>query len=201
MYNNFELNEKFGIGIIQDDNYNNLLIKTDANEEQLTAILEKENEIEYEENNIKNLNNEIKKIWNIYLDKMYLYFKGLMSILLVAFLWIISNHYLINILFTIAVSVPQIMGYRIKKSFRYNKKMEKQLLTELENSEAKIEKLKKELEDLNNQFKIENIDITKIQELPIINYPKSNEEENTNNYTNDQSVPLKIKSLRKDFTK
>lgn len=114
MYNNFELNEKFGIGIIQDDNYNNLLIKTDANEEQLTAILEKENEIEYEENNIKNLNNEIKKIWNIYLDKMYLYFKGLMSILLVAFLWIFSNHYLINILFTIAVSVPQIMGYRIK---------------------------------------------------------------------------------------
>lgn len=47
--------------------------------------------------------------------------------------------------------------------------MEKQLLTELENSEAKIEKLKKELEDLNNQFKIENIDITKIQKLPIIN--------------------------------
>ena len=37
MHNN-KLNEKAGEGLIKD---NNILIKTDANEEQLTTILEK----------------------------------------------------------------------------------------------------------------------------------------------------------------
>lgn len=66
MHNNFELNETTGVGLIKDDNDNNILIKTDANEEQLTAILEKENEIENEQNKI----DRIKKLINSYNDIM-----------------------------------------------------------------------------------------------------------------------------------
>lgn len=58
MYNN-KLNEKAGEGLIKD---NNILIKTDANEEQLTTILEKENKIESNQNKIKHIKHEINRI-------------------------------------------------------------------------------------------------------------------------------------------
>ena len=58
MHNN-KLNEKAGEGLIKD---NNILIKTDANEEQLTTILEKENKIESNQNKIKHIKHEINRI-------------------------------------------------------------------------------------------------------------------------------------------
>ena len=200
MYNNFELNETTGVGLIKDDNDNNILIKTDANEEQLTAILEKENEIESGAEYIKNLKNEIiwKKLVNLF--KIFMYGLGTICFIIVLINSLQYHFYTLSIVLLAVISMFEIVTNLKTKSFKYNNNQIELLSKEMSKSKIKLNELVKELEKLKSEVQIEEMN-TKEVVSSLINYPIRSEEENTNSYYNAQSGPVKFKSLRKEFEK
>ena len=210
MYNNFELNETTGVGLIKGDNDNNILIKTNANEEQLTSILEKENEIENEQNKIDRIKKLINSYNDIMLTKKIFYF---MSAIIGTFAYIayrssIVNQFLngINKLNKVLSFALLVVGleclYLSTKlgTFKYNLNQRKKLEESIEEPEEKIKKLKEELESLKSEVQIEEMNPKEVETF-VINYPKRSEEEKNNDYVNVQSGPVKFKSLRKEFEK
>ncbi len=201
MHNNFELNETTGVGLIKDDKDNNILIKTDANEKQLTAILEKENEIECEQDKI----NRIKKLINSYNDimltKTIFYFISTIFFIFAcdAFIdfEIIKGMYGFPSL--AIVLVGPYLSIKLG-TFKYNLNQRKKLEEGIEESSYKTKKLKEELERLKSKVQIEEMNTNDIV-TSSINYPIRSEEENINSYYNAQSGPIKFKSLRKEFEK
>lgn len=208
MHNNFKLNETTGVGLIKDDNDNNILIKTDANEEQLTAILEKENEIESNQNKIKHIKHEINKIdINIfskimaYITNIYLLikFKAYYEALQVIFEdwpFLVKT---IGIFFL--VIQPTLLLINLKmKTFKHNFNKRNMLAKEIQSYEEHIIDLSKELEYLKSEVQIKEMNTNDVV-TSSINYPIRSEEEKINDYVNVQSVPVKFKSLRKEFEK
>lgn len=200
MHNNFELNETTGIGLIKDDNDNNILIKTDANEEQLTAILEKENEIESEVKYINNLKYEIiwKKLVNLF--KISMYGLGTICFILVLINSLQYHLYALSIVLLAAISMFEIVTNLKTKSFKYNNNQIELLSKEMSKSKTKLNVLVNELERLKSKVQIEEMNTNDIV-TSLINYPIRSEEENTNSYYNAQSGTVKFKSLRKEFEK
>ena len=195
------LNETSGVGLIKDDKDNNILIKTDANEEQLTEVLEKENEIESEQNKI----NKIKKLINSYNDimltKTIFYFSSTIFFILACNAFIDFN-VMKGMYGFPSLGVALMFPYFSIKlgTFKYNLNQRKKLEESIEELEDKIKKLKEELESLKSEVQIEEMN-TKEVVSSLINYPIRSEEENTNIYYNAQSGTVKFKSLRKEFEK
>lgn len=200
MHNNFELNETTGVGLIKDDNDNNILIKTDANEEQLTAILEKENEIESRAEYIKNLKYEIiwKKLVNLF--KIFMYGLGTIYFILVLINSLQYHLYTLSIALLAVISMFEIVTNLKAKSFKYNNNQIELLSKEMSKSKTKLKVLVKELENLKSEVQIKEMKTNDVV-TTLINYPKRSEEEKNNDYVNVQSGPVKFKSLRKEFEK
>ena len=199
MYNN-KLNEKAGEGLIKD---NNILIKTDANEEQLTTILEKENKIESNQNKIKHIKHEINKIdINIfskimaYITNIYLLikFKAYYEVLQVIFEDWPFLVKAIGIFFL--VIQPTLLLINLKmKTFKHNFNKRNMLAKEIQSCEEHIIDLSKELENLKSEVQIKEMNTNDVL-TSSINYPIRSEEEKINDYVNVQSQPIKLKSLR-----
>ena len=199
MYNN-KLNEKAGEGLIKD---NNILIKTDANEEQLTTILEKENKIESNQNKIKHIKHEINKIdINIfskimaYITNIYLLikFKAYYEALQVIFEDWPFLVKAIGIFFL--VIQPTLLLINLKmKTFKHNFNKRNMLAKEIQSCEENIIDLSKELENLKSEVQIKEMNTNDVL-TSSINYPIRSEEEKINDYVNVQSQPIKLKSLR-----
>lgn len=200
MHNNFKLNETTGVGLIKDDNDNNILIKTDANEEQLTAILEKENEIEGRAEYIKNLKYEIiwKKLVNLF--KIFMYGLGTIYFILVLINSLQYHLYTLSIALLAVISMFEIVTNLKAKSFKYNNNQIELLSKEISKSKTKLKVLVKELENLKSEVQIKEMKTNDVV-TTLINYPKRSEEEKNNDYVNVQSGPVKFKSLRKEFEK
>lgn len=200
MHNNFKLNETTGVGLIKDDNDNNILIKTDANEEQLTAILEKENEIEGRAEYIKNLKYEIiwKKLVNLF--KIFMYGLGTIYFILVLINSLQYHLYTLSIALLAVISMFEIVTNLKAKSFKYNNNQIELLSKEMSKSKTKLKVLVKELENLKSEVQIKEMKTNDVV-TTLINYPKRSEEEKNNDYVNVQSEPVKFKSLRKEFEK
>lgn len=200
MHNNFKLNETTGVGLIKDDNDNNILIKTDANEEQLTAILEKENEIEIRTEYIKNLKYEIiwKKLVNLF--KIFMYGLGTIYFILVLINSLQYHLYTLSIALLAVISMFEIVTNLKAKSFKYNNNQIELLSKEMSKSKTKLKVLVKELENLKSEVQIKEMKTNDVV-TTLINYPKRSEEEKNNDYVNVQSGPVKFKSLRKEFEK
>lgn len=200
MHNNFKLNETTGVGLIKDDNDNNILIKTDANEEQLTAILEKENEIESRAEYIKNLKYEIiwKKLVNLF--KIFMYGLGTIYFILVLINSLQYHLYTLSIALLAVISMFEIVTNLKAKSFKYNNNQIELLSKEMSKSKTKLKVLVKELENLKSEVQIKEMKTNDVV-TTLINYPKRSEEEKNNDYVNVQSGPVKFKSLRKEFEK
>ena len=200
MHNNFKLNETTGVGLIKDDNDNNILIKTDANEEQLTAILEKENEIEGRAEYIKNLKYEIiwKKLVNLF--KIFMYGLGTIYFILVLINSLQYHLYTLSIALLAVISMFEIVTNLKAKSFKYNNNQIELLSKEMSKSKTKLKVLVKELENLKSEVQIKEMKTNDVV-TTLINYPKRSEEEKNNDYVNVQSEPVKYKSLRKEFEK
>lgn len=200
MHNNFKLNETTGVGLIKDDNDNNILIKTDANEEQLTAILEKENEIEGRAEYIKNLKYEIiwKKLVNLF--KIFMYGLGTIYFILVLINSLQYHLYTLSIALLAVISMFEIVTNLKAKSFKYNNNQIELLSKEMSKSKTKLKVLVKELENLKSEVQIKEMKTNDVV-TTLINYPKRSEEEKNNDYVNVQSGPVKFKSLRKEFEK
>ena len=200
MHNNFKLNETTGVGLIKDDNDNNILIKTDANEEQLTAILEKENEIESRAEYIKNLKYEI--IWKklVILFKIFMYGLGTIYFILVLINSLQYHLYTLSIALLAVISMFEIVTNLKAKSFKYNNNQIELLSKEMSKSKTKLKVLVKELENLKSEVQIKEMKTNDVV-TTLINYPKRSEEEKNNDYVNVQSGPVKFKSLRKEFEK
>lgn len=210
MYNNFELNETTGVGLIKDDNDNNILIKTDANEEQLTEILEKENEFECEQNkqeqNITNKMNYLIKRKKHYkfMEKLAFLIRGIIGLFTIycGHNYIIGNlsEQIFLSIITMSASLFCITySFMILPTYIKSNKIN-ELEKNIEESSYKIKKLKEEFERLKSKVQIEEMN-TKEVVSSLINYPIRSEEENTNSYYNAQSGPVKFKSLRKEFEK
>ena len=208
MHNNFELNETTGVGLIKDDNDNNILIKTDANEEQLTELLEKENKIESNQNKIKHIKHEINKIdinifskimayiTNIYLLIKFKAYYEAIQVIFEDWLFLVK---LIGIFFL--VMQPTILLINLKmKTFKYNFNKRNMLAKEIQFCEERIIDLSKELENLKSEVQIKEMNTNDVV-TSSINYPIRSEEEKNNDYVNVQSGPVKFKSLRKEFEK
>ena len=199
MYNN-KLNETAGEGLIKD---NNILIKTDANEEQLTTILEKENKIESNQNKIKHIKHEINKIdINIfskimaYITNIYLLikFKAYYEALQVIFEDWPFLVKAIGIFFL--VIQPTLLLINLKmKTFKHNFNKRKMLTKKIQSCEEHIIDLYKELENLKSEVQIKEMNTNDVL-TSSINYPIRSEEEKINDYVNVQSQPIKLKSLR-----
>ena len=199
MHNN-KLNEKAGEGLIKD---NNILIKTDANEEQLTTILEKENKIESNQNKIKHIKHEINKIdINIsskimaYITNIYLLikFKAYYEALQVIFEDWPFLVKAIGIFFL--VIQPTLLLINLKmKTFKHNFNKRNMLAKEIQSCEENIIDLSKELENLKSEVQIKEMNTNDVL-TSSINYPIRSEEEKINDYVNVQSQPIKLKSLR-----
>ena len=200
MHNNFKLNETTGVGLIKDDNDNNILIKTDANEEQLTAILEKENEIESRAEYIKNLKYEIiwKKLVNLF--KIFMYGLGTIYFILVLINSLQYHLYTLSIALLAVIFMFEIVTNLKAKSFKYNNNQIKLLSKEMSKSKTKLKVLVKELENLKSEVQIKEMNTNDVV-TSSINYPIRSEEEKINDYVNVQSGPVKFKSLRKEFEK
>ena len=200
MHNNFKLNETTGVGLIKDDNDNNILIKTDANEEQLTAILEKENEIESRAEYIKNLKYEIiwKKLVNLF--KIFMYGLGTIYFILVLINSLQYHLYTLSIALLAVISMFEIVTNLKAKSFKYNNNQIELLSKEMSKSKTKLKVLVKELENLKSEVQIKEMNTNDVV-TSSINYPIRSEEEKINDYVNVQSGPVKFKSLRKEFEK
>lgn len=200
MHNNFKLNETTGVGLIKDDNDNSILIKTDANEEQLTAILEKENEIEIRTEYIKNLKYEIiwKKLVNLF--KIFMYGLGTIYFILVLINSLQYHLYTLSIALLAVISMFEIVTNLKAKSFKYNNNQIELLSKEMSKSKTKLKVLVKELENLKSEVQIKEMKTNDVV-TTLINYPKRSEEEKNNDYVNVQSGPVKFKSLRKEFEK
>lgn len=201
MYNNFELNETTGVGLIKDDNDNNILIKTNANEEQLAAILEKENEIENEQNKIDRIKKLINNYNDIMLTKKIFYFLSIIFFIFACDAFIDFNVMKCMYGFP-SLAIVLVCPYLSIKlgTFKYNLNQRKKLEESIEEPEEKIKKLKKELESLKSEVQIEEMNPKEVETF-VINYPKRSEEEKNNDYVNVQSGPVKFKSLRKEFEK
>ena len=200
MHNNFKLNETTGVGLIKDDNDNNILIKTDANEEQLTAILEKENEIESRAEYIKNLKYEIiwKKLVNLF--KIFMYGLGTIYFILVLINSLQYHLYTLSIALLAVISMFEIVTNLKAKSFKYNNNQIELLSKEMSKSKTKLKVLVKELENLKSEVQIKEMKTNDVV-TTLINYPIRSEEEKIDDYVNVQSGPVKFKSLRKEFEK
>ena len=200
MHNNFKLNETTGVGLIKDDNDNNILIKTDANEEQLTAILEKENEIESRAEYIKNLKYEIiwKKLVNLF--KIFMYGLGTIYFILVLINSLQYHLYTLSIALLAVIFMFEIVTNLKAKSFKYNNNQIELLSKEMSKSKIKLKVLVKELENLKSEVQIKEMNTNDVV-TSSINYPIRSEEEKINDYVNVQSEPIKLKSLRKEFEK
>ena len=195
MYNN-KLNEKAGEG----------LIKTDANEEQLAELLEKENKIESNQNKIKHIKHEINKIdINIfskimaYITNVYLLikFKAYYEALQVIFEDWPFLVKAIGIFFL--VIQPTLLLINLKmKTFKHNFNKRNMLVKEIQSCEEHIIDLSKELENLKSEVQIKEMNTNDVV-TSSINYPMRSEEEKINDYVNVQSEPIKLKSLRKEF--
>lgn len=200
MHNNFKLNETTGVGLIKDDKDNNILIKTDANEEQLTAILEKENEIESRAEYIKNLKYEIiwKKLVNLF--KIFMYGLGTIYFILVLINSLQYHLYTLSIALLAVIFMFEIVTNLKAKSFKYNNNQIELLSKEMSKSKTKLKVLVKELENLKSKVQIKEMNTNDVV-TSSINYPIRSEEEKINDYVNVQSGPVKFKSLRKEFEK
>ena len=200
MHNNFKLNETTGVGLIKDDNDNNILIKTDANEEQLTAILEKENEIESRAEYIKNLKYEIiwKKLVNLF--KIFMYGLGTIYFILVLINSLQYHLYTLSIALLAVIFMFEIVTNLKAKSFKYNNNQIELLSKEMSKSKIKLKVLVKELENLKSEVQIKEMNTNDVV-TSSINYPIRSEEEKNNDYVNVQSEPIILKSLRKEFEK
>ena len=200
MHNNFKLNETTGVGLIKDDNDNNILIKTDANEEQLTAILEKENEIESRAEYIKNLKYEIiwKKLVNLF--KIFMYGLGTIYFILVLINSLQYHLYTLSIALLAVIFMFEIVTNLKAKSFKYNNNQIELLSKEMSKSKTKLKVLVNELENLKSEVQIKEMNTNDVV-TSSINYPIRSEEEKINDYVNVQSGPVKFKSLRKEFEK
>lgn len=200
MHNNFKLNETTGVGLIKDDNDNNILIKTDANEEKLTAILEKENEIESRAEYIKNLKYEIiwKKLVNLF--KIFMYGLGTIYFILVLINSLQYHLYTLSIALLAVISMFEIVTNLKAKSFKYNNNQIELLSKEMSKSKTKLKVLVKELENLKSEVQIKEMKTNDVV-TTLINYPIRSEEEKIDDYVNVQSGPVKFKSLRKEFEK
>lgn len=200
MHNNFKLNETTGVGLIKDDKDNNILIKTDANEEQLTAILEKENEIESRAEYIKNLKYEIiwKRLVNLF--KIFMYGLGTIYFILVLINSLQYHLYTLSIALLAVIFMFEIVTNLKAKSFKYNNNQIELLSKEMSKSKTKLKVLVKELENLKSKVQIKEMNTNDVV-TSSINYPIRSEEEKFNDYVNVQSGPVKFKSLRKEFEK
>lgn len=203
MNNKFILNETTGIGIIEDDNSNNTLFKTEGNEEEVREVLEKENEIENKKNQMEYLNKQLEKNRTTLLVKYISYISsGAVILALIPTFSIIVNegYTLFN---TIAVcslfaslGLSRVITKRMTEPYNKIIKDNELLYHELDLSEDKLEELQNELQELKSNTKIENINLDKLNSIvsPSIIYPEDNNQ-NIDTLTN----AGKVKSLRKLF--
>ena len=201
MNNKFVLIETTGIGIIEDDKSNNQLFKTEGNEEEVREVLEIENEIENEENKMKDINEQIKKnhinIFAKYIS--YISSAALILALIPTCSIIVNQGYTLSNTLTVVALFGSLGALSIiKKRIPYKKliKDNELLYHDLDLSEDKKEELQKELKELKTDIKMENIELEEINSLvsPSIIYPQDNTE-NMSELTNTG----KVKSLRKEF--
>ena len=201
MNNKFVLIETTGIGIIEDDKSNNQLFKTEGNEEEVREVLEIENEIENEENKMKDINEQIKKnhinIFAKYIS--YISSAALVLALIPTCSIIVNQGYTLSNTLTVVALFGSLGALSIiKKRIPYKKliKDNELLYHDLDLSEDKKEELQKELKELKTDIKMENIELEEINSIvsPSIIYPEDNNQ-NIDTLTNTG----KVKSLRKEF--
>ena len=198
MNNKFVLNETTGIGIIEDDKSNNQLFKTKGNEEEVREVLEKENEIENEENKIKYIKEEITENYKALGCKFVSY----VSSAVVVLLFILNYSTIANAGQTLLIgggifgSLCAIGFGNLINPYKKILKENKLLHHDLHLSALKKEELQKGLKELKTDIKMEKIELYEINSLvsPAIIYPQDNTE-NMSELTNTG----KVKSLRKEF--
>ena len=202
MNNKFILNETTGIGIIQDDNSNNTLFKTEGNEEEVREVLEKENEVE-------NLENKMIDIENKKVNEKSNRVSIIMNIIITFILMLINTFIAINSslakdffhLYYYGIMSFLQLGLFSLSIYRMGKIKEK--INSLNNDfleyEEEKEKLEEELEKLKsntNITKMENINIKELNSIvsPKILFPQDNTQ-NIDTLINTG----KAKTLRKEF--
>ena len=203
MNKKFILNETTGIGIIEDDNSNNTLFKTEGNEEEVREVLEKENEIENETTKINKMNKQLEENYITLLVKYISYISsGVVILALIpAFSIVVNEGYTLLNTLSLGALFASLGAFRVitkRMTKPYNKiiKDNEVLYHELDISEGKLEELQNELQELKSNTKMENINLDKLNSIvsQSIIYPEDNNQ-NIDTLTNTG----KVKSLRKLF--